>query len=111
MQQIRTDIYESLMVTPVTEFPKGEVDSLGDAVEKPSKTYRGYAYEGFEKVLNFSGEEELSNMQIYLRGQDASEIANTSLISCASAVKQRIIAKKLYRGRDGVVVLGVVYLP
>lgn len=99
------------MVTPVTEYPQGPSDSLGDTVSQAPKTYNGYVYEGFEKVLNFNGAEELSNMKIYLRGDDAAAIANTSLISCASAVKQRIIAKKIYRGRDADVIIGVIYLP
>lgn len=110
-QHIRPDICDSLMCTPLTVYPQGASDSLGDTTEAASVTYNGYVYENIEKVLNNLGQEELSNMQIYLRGDDADAIATTSLVSCLDVVKSRILARKIYRGREAAKVIGILYLP
>lgn len=111
MQQIRKDVYAALFVFPVTEHIQDVGDSLGDSIEAGTLEYKGYYYEGFEKVLNDNGEEELSHMQVYLRGEDAIKIHNNSKISCGRVEKQRIVTRQVYYGRDGAPVIGVLYLP
>lgn len=111
MQQIRADIYKSLFVFPIKEHTKQAADSLGETLPGPVLEYKGYYYEGFERVLNTLGQEELSHMQIYLRGEDAVQIQLSSTISCGSVQEQRIVSKKVYYGRDGSPVIGVLYLP
>lgn len=73
--------------------------------------YMGYVYENAVVVINALGQEELSNTQIYLKGDAVQAIALTSLISCLDVTKQRIIARKIYRGRQGAPVIGMLYLP
>lgn len=111
MQMIRPAIKEALMVTPVTVYPQSATDSMGDTTPLPAVLYHGYVYVGQEVVLNMEGKEELSSMQIYLQGSDADLIDVHSLVSCLENVQQRIIAKKVYRGRQGAKVIGVLYLP
>lgn len=111
MQTIRADIYEALFNSTVTVYPQSPVDSLGDSTDQTPYTYNGYLYESAEKIVNYTGEEDVSNIQIYLRGSEASLIDIHSLISCGSAVKQRILTRKLYRGRNASLVIGVLYLP
>jgi hypothetical protein len=110
-QQIRSDILESLFVTPVTIYPQGNPDSMGDTVEGAAVNYLGYVYENAVVVINAMGKEELSNMQIYLKGDEAKAVALTSLVTCLDATKQRIIARKVYRGRQAAEVIGILYLP
>jgi hypothetical protein len=110
-QQIRPEILESLFVTPVTIYPQGQTDSMGDTTEGTPITYLGYVYENAIAIINALGKEELSNMQIYLKGTEAGAIALTSLVTCLDVTKQRIIARKIYRGRRGSQVIGILYLP
>lgn len=110
-QQIRSDILETLFVTPVTVYTQGNTDSMGDTTEGASVTYYGYVYYKSVVVINSMGKEETSNMQIYLKGDEAEAIALTSLVTCLDATKQRIIARNVYRGRRGAQVIGIVYLP
>lgn len=84
---------------------------MGDTVAGTPVTYYGYVYEHPEIIINSLGQEELSGMQIYLKGDDASAIALSSKITCLSVTNSRIIAKKVYRGRAAAAVIGMVYLP
>lgn len=111
MQQIRKDIYDGLFVTPFTEHVQGKPDSLGDTDPGENIEYRCFLVESFEKVLNELGAETLSGMQLYVRGEDAIKIHNDSKFTCGAAVKQSLIAKKTFRGREGAPVIGVLYLP
>lgn len=110
-QQIRPDIFESLFVTPVTIYPQGKPDSMGDMIAGTAITYHGYVYENSVVAINSMGKEELSSMQIYLQGTDAAAVALTSLVTCLDVTKQRIISRKIYRGVQGVPVIGMLYLP
>ncbi len=110
-QQIRSEILESLFVTPVTIYPQGNPNSMGDTVEGTAVTYYGYVYENAVVVINAMGKEEVSNMQIYLKGDEAEAVSPTSLVTCLDATKQRIIARKVYRGRQAAQVIGMLYLP
>jgi len=110
-QRIRPGIYESLMGTSVLVYPQEASDSLGDTTDGPSELYYGYVYENTEKVLNNLGQEELSHMQIFLRGDDVDKIAATSLITCRGMIKSRIVSRKIYSGRADAKVIGVLYLP
>lgn len=111
LQQIRPDVIEALFVTPVVVYPQGSATSMGDTTDGTPATYHGYVYESAVVVINFMGQEELSNMQIYLTGDDAKAIALTSLVTCLDATKQRIIARKIYRGRQAATIIGILYLP
>ena len=111
LQQIRLDVTEALFVTPVIVYPQGNANSMGDTTDSTPVTYHGYVYESAVIVINSMGQEELSNMQIYLTGNDAAAIALTALVTCLSAVKQRVVARKIYRGRQAATVIGILYLP
>lgn len=111
MQQIRKDIFTDLFVNDVTVMTPGVTDSLGDANSDATQVFKGYLYEHNEKVLNAQGQEVLSGMQIYLRGDDAAAIDIHAKISCGDFKDLPIIARKVYRGRKGARVIGVVYLP
>lgn len=110
-QKIDGKIASTMMTTPVIIYPQGQIDSLGESVESPPVTYYGYVYEGIERIVNDVGEEVLSNMQIYLRGDEAAQIDIHSEVSCLDVVKSRIISRKVFRGRGGAKVIGVLYLP
>ena len=111
MQKIRKDILEALFVSDVTVTAPQASDSLGDANPQASVVYKGYLYEHNEKVRNDQGQEVLSGMQIYLKGEDAQAIDIHSKISCDHVQDSPIIARQVYRGRKGARVIGVVYLP
>ena len=111
MQRIRKDIYETLFVSDVTVITPNVTDSLGDSAAQAPVIYKGYLCEHNEKVLNERGQEVLSGMQIYLTGDDAQAIDIHSKISCDHVQDSPIIARKVYRGRKGARVIGVVYLP
>lgn len=111
MQGIRADVAKNMMTIPVIEETQAASDSLGDTTAGQTKNHLGYVYMGKEIVLNYEGKEELSSTQIYLDGAEAEMIQTTSLISCLDLVKQRIISKKIYRGRNGALIIGVLYLP
>ncbi len=84
---------------------------MGDTTDSAPVSYFGYVYYKSVVVINPMGKEEVSNMQIYLKGDEAEAIALTSLVSCLDVVKQRIIARNVYRGRQGAQVIGMLYLP
>lgn len=111
MQQIRKEVYDALFVSKMTEHRQSKPDSLGDTKPGEDVEYRCYYYTGFEKIVNADGEECISNMQIYVKGEDAVSIRNDSTISCDAAVKQKILSIRVYRGRAGAPVIGVIYLP
>lgn len=111
MQKIRKDILHALFVTPVMVYPPKASDSLGDSSDTVAVEYKGYFCEHNERVLNALGEEVLSGTQIYLRGEDAQQIDILSKVTCETVVNSPIIARKIYRGRYGSRVIGVVYLP
>lgn len=111
MQKIRKDIYEVLFTTDVTVVAPQASDSLGDAEAQEPVVYHGYFYEHNEKVLNEHGQEVLSGAQIYLRGDDAKAIDIHSKISCDHIKDSPIIARKVYQGKKGSRVIGVIYLP
>ncbi|MEG1543471.1 MAG: hypothetical protein RR382_02950 [Tannerellaceae bacterium] len=110
-QRIRPGIYEAMMGTSVLVYPQSASDSMGDTTDGPSELYYGYVYENTETVLNNLGKEELSHMQIYLRGEDADKIAQTSLVTCRGVIQSRIVARKVYSGRANAKVIGILYLP
>lgn len=110
-QRIRPDVVKALMVMPVIVYPQGGANSMGDTEDGTPTTLHGYVYENAEKVINMAGEEELSNMQIYLQGDEAKSVALSSLISCLDAIKSRIISREVYYGRQGAAIIGVLYLP
>lgn len=111
MQGISKDIYEALFVSDVIVTAPNASDSLGDTTTQEPITYKGYLYEHNEKVLNALGQEVLSGMQIYLRGEDVQAIDIHSKISCDQVKNSPILARAVYRGKKGSRVIGVLYLP
>lgn len=111
MQKIREDVYRNLMNTPISIISQGNVNSLGDTVDGTTVIYNGYVYENAVKVLNPLGEEVLSNTQIFLRGQDIADVDINSLVSYDQVSRQHIIARKLYRGKQRALIIGILYLP
>lgn len=111
MRPIRKDVLEKLFVTPVIEHVQGKTNSLGDRAPDSDKQYTGYVVVGFVKILNQRGEEAISGTQIYLNGPDAESIRNDSRITCLDQKEQLILSKKVWRGRDGLAIIGTLYLP
>ena len=111
MKQIRKDVLEALFVSDVIVTAPKVSDSLGDSDPQVPVVYKGYLYERNEKVLNDRGQEVISGMQIYLKGEDAQAIDIHSRISCDHVKDSPIIARQVYRGRKATCVIGVVYLP
>lgn len=110
-QRMHPGVYSAMMGTSVLVHPQSNADSLGDTTDALADLYYGYIYENTETVLNNLGQEELSHMQIYLRGEDASAINPASLVTCRDRIKSRIVARKIYDGRAGAKVIGILYLP
>ena len=110
-QRIRPSIYEAMMGTSVLVHPQSASDSMGDTTDGSSELYYGYVYVNTEMVLNNLGKEELSRMQIFLRGEDIDKIACTSLVTCRGVIKSRIVSLKTYSGRANSKVIGILYLP
>lgn len=110
-QRMHPGVFNALMGTSVLVYPQSNTDSMGDTTDTPADLYFGYIYENTETVLNNLGQEELSHMQIYLRGEDASAINPTSLVTCRDRLRSRIVARKIYDGRAGAKVIGILYLP
>ena len=111
MQKMRKEVLDKMLVTPVTIYPPTETDSLGDATPAEPVNYKGYLYERSTKVRNSLGEEVLSGVQIYLQGKDAKEIDILSTVTCETHINSPIISKEIYRGREGSLVVGILYLP
>lgn len=108
---ILPDVLKTLFTTLVTVHPQSVSDSLGDTVELPEQTFYGYVFEDMEKVVTANGDEVISGTQIYLKGSDMESIDIHSKVTCNQAIKQPILSRKLYRGRNSEAFIGILYLP
>lgn len=108
---MRPDIFKKMCTTPLVEHTQEVTDSFSDSQEGLQKSYLCYFYEGGTRVLNSLGQEELSNVQLFLRGEDIVQVQESSKITCKHLVQQRIITKKIYYGPGEIPVIGVIYLP
>lgn len=111
MQRISPEVYDKLFVHPFKEFRKGGKDSLGDAEAALLHEFRAYIHSDLQEFKDENGNLRISNMQIYLRGEDAVQISADSVITCGEAVKMPILHRQLYYGAAGACVIGVLYLP
>lgn len=100
-----------MFVTPVVVYPVGNKDSSGDRMIEEPFTLYGYVYDENQVVTNNMGEKEISTRQIYLPKEEITKVDSTSLVSCLTTKKSRIIIRQEYRGRHGKTYMGVLYLP
>lgn len=110
-QQIDPSVYKALFVTPAEIISQGGCDALGDTEDETTTTVMCYVYEHRVKVLNQQGQEVVSGLQLYMRGEDAIQIDMHAKVTCATAVRTEILARETWRGRDGAQVIGILYLP
>lgn len=110
-QSINPSIYTALFVTPAYIHTQGEASALGDTEDDTTYVVNCYAYEHRTKVLNELGQEVISGLQLYMKGDDIIQIDMHSKVTCATAVRTEILARETFRGRDGAQVIGVLYLP
>lgn len=104
-------IIAAMMTTPFKVISKGNVDSMGDREDDSTRTLFGYVQETIQTVINNEGKEELSNLQIYITGEDGVSISPDSEITCLDHVNQRIIKRAIYYNKNSVPDVGVLYLP
>lgn len=104
-------VITAMMNMPFTVFAKALPDSMGDRAETRPATYYGYIQETIQNVINSEGKEELSNLQIYIAGDDGVGISPDSEITCLTHVKQRIIKRAIFYNKNGSPDVAVLYLP
>lgn len=100
-----------MFTIPVTVYPVASFDSMGDVVESAPINLKCYRADETQIVVTTEGEEERSNIQLYMNGTDALSIFTDDLISIDGADKVRIIKKQVFYLPGGVADIGVFYLP
>lgn len=108
---VNKHVIKKMMTTPFTAYPQGKPDSMGDRVELAPISNKCYVHETMQMVINSQGQEELSNLQIYVPGELGVTIEPTAKISCLGHDKQRIIKRVVSYGRFSKPVIAVFYLP
>jgi hypothetical protein len=104
-------IKSAMFTIPVTVYPVGNKDSVGDREVGTPYEILGYVYDEDVVLTNYLGEKELSTRQVYLPEDDITDIPGTYLISCLDNHKSHIIKRQEFRGRHGKTLIGVLYLP
>ncbi len=104
-------IIQSMMTTPFTVIKLAQADSMGDKEIISTQTKYGYVQETIQTIINNEGKEELSNLQIYITGEDGVAISPDSEITCLNHESQRIIKRAIYYNKDSQPDVAVLYLP
>lgn len=107
---MRASIKRRMCVTPVTIYKQSAPNSMAETQDLDVLDFNGYVYNATKVVINKQGREEVSDMQIYMDGEDIVQIEANDLVSCMNKTRTEPLKVEYYFLPEGVPGVGVIYL-